>query len=204
METTTTGEQTRHPLVVLVAGAPGSGKSTVGRLLAQKLAAALLDLDTATGPMVAVLSGPQGPSLDDPIFSALTRAARYETLFRLAEDNLAVGRTSVLVAPFTTERRDEAAWAVLESRMRRRGSSLVMVWLRISADEVRRRVDRRGAARDIEKLPGAWPAAADLEPPQVPHLEADALLSPPHIVEGLLMSLPSPRPLSTHRGDIDR
>ena len=201
--TTITGGRTVHPQVVLVAGAPGSGKSTVGKLLAQRLGAALLDLDTATGPLIHVLSSSQGgPNLDDPAFAALTRAARYDTIFALADDNVAAGLSAVLVAPFTTERRDEAAWATLESRLRSEGASIVMVWLRLSAEAVRQRVDQRGAARDVAKLSGVWPSATDLEPPRVPHIEADALLSPQRVVERVLASLPSALPLSAERGEL--
>ena len=97
------------PLAVLVCGAPGSGKSTVGALVARGLRAALLDLDTATASLVAVIGELHGTdNLDDPSFARRTRAARYEALTSLAEDNLAAGISAVMVAPFTLERRDPA------------------------------------------------------------------------------------------------
>ena len=64
-----------------------------------------------------------------------------------------------------------------------------LVWLRISAGEVLRRVDQRGAGRDLAKLRGDWSAGLDLEPPAVPHLEVDALLSPAAMAEAVLSSL---------------
>jgi hypothetical protein len=70
------------------------------------------------------------------------------------------------------------------------GASTTMVWLRICADEVLRRVDQRGAGRDLAKLRGNWSAGLDLEPPAVPHLEVDALLSPAVMAETVLSSLP--------------
>jgi predicted kinase len=179
------------PLAVLVCGAPGSGKSTVGALVARGLPAALLDLDTATASLVAVIGELHGTdNLDDPSFARRTRAARYEALTSLAEDNLAAGISAVMVAPFTLERRDPQAWSALRRRMGRVGASTTMVWLRISADEVLRRVDQRGAGRDLAKLRGDWSAGLDLEPPAVPHLEVDALLSPAAMAETVLSSLP--------------
>jgi predicted kinase len=179
------------PLAVLVCGAPGSGKSTVGALVARGLPAALLDLDTATASLVAVIGELHGTdNLDDPSFAHRTRAARYEALTSLAEDNLAAGISAVMVAPFTLERRDPRAWSALRRRMERVGASTTMVWLRISADEVLRRVDQRGSGRDLAKLRGDWSASLDLDPPAVPHLEVDALLSPATMAEAVLSSLP--------------
>jgi predicted kinase len=179
------------PQAVLVCGAPGSGKSTVGTLLAARLRAALLDLDTATATLTAVIGRLHGTDdLDDPALARLTRDARYETLLRLAEDNLAAGTCAVLVAPFTTERRDPRAWEAVRRRLDPVAARTTMVWLRISGDDVLSRVQRRGAGRDLAKLRSAWPAGLDLDPPAVPHVEVDALLSPTLIADQVLSALP--------------
>ena len=180
----------RAPRAVLVCGAPGSGKSTVGALVARRLQAALLDLDTATAGLTAVIAAMQGTDdLDDADLARRTRTARYEALTALAQDNLAVGISAVLVAPFTAERRDPRAWEHLQRRLTRFGGDTSMVWLRISADEVLRRVGQRGAARDRAKLRRDWPAGLDLEPPAVPHIEVDALGTPAGIAEAVVSSL---------------
>lgn len=44
--------------VILVAGAPGSGKSTLGRELSRELGLPLLDLDTVTNPVLDALVEP--------------------------------------------------------------------------------------------------------------------------------------------------
>ena len=106
----------------------------------------------------------------------------------MAEDNLTARISAVMVAPFTLER-DPQAWSVLQCRMEQVGASTTMVWLRISADEVLRRVDQRRAGRDLAKLRGDWSAGLDLEPPAVPHLEVDALRSPASMAEAVLASL---------------
>jgi hypothetical protein len=95
-----------------------------------------------------------------------------------------------MVAPFTLERRDPQAWSVLRRRMERVGASTTLVWLRLSAEEVLRRVEQRGAGRDLAKLRGDWSAGLDLEPPAVPHLEVDALRSPAIMADAVLSSLP--------------
>ncbi|MGA8211373.1 MAG: AAA family ATPase [Nocardioidaceae bacterium] len=179
-----------RPRAVLVSGPPGSGKSTVGRLVAGRLGAALLDLDTATASLTAVIGRLHGTDdLDDPEVVRLTRAARYEAVTALAEDNLAAGTGVVLVAPFSAERRDPASWATLESRLVGAGAAASLVWLRISPAEVLRRVGQRGAARDAGKRRGDWLAGLDLSPPLVPHLVVDAHLAPPVVAERILASL---------------
>ena len=179
-----------RPLAVLVSGAPGSGKSTVGAVIAQRLGAALLDLDTATAALTRVVGELRGThDLDDPDLARITRAARYDTITALAEDNLAIGVDVVLVAPFSTERRDPAAWDVLRSRLEQGGATSRLVWLRISADEVGRRVERRGLARDAAKHTASWTDGLDLDAPAVPHIEADAVLSPAAIAEHVLPAL---------------
>ncbi len=181
-----------RPLAILVTGAPGSGKSTVGALVAAGARAALLDLDTATAALTAVVGRLAGADdLDDPVLAGLTRAARYETITLLAEDNLRAGGSVVLVAPFTTERRDGTAWEELRSRLVGAGAETVLVWLRVPAEEVGRRVAARGAARDAGKLSDGWAAGLDLDPPVVGHLECDALLSPAAIAD-LVLGSPAP------------
>lgn len=177
------------PVAVLVSGPPGSGKSTVGSVIARQLKAALLDLDTATQSLTAVVASVHGTAdLDDPALAAATRAARYETIFALAEDNVAAGVDVVLVAPFTAERGDIAAWEALTGRLARAGASATLVWLRISAEEVVRRVGQRGADRDRAKLDYDWVSGLDLAPPRVPHVEGDAEQPPEQIAAAVLSS----------------
>jgi predicted kinase len=180
------------PSVVLVAGAPGSGKSTVGALVASHLSAALLDLDTATASLMAVVCELLGTEdLEDPEVVRLTRDARYEAITALAEDNVRAGVSVVLVAPYSAERKDPRAWDALERRLSEAGARTSLVWLRISADEVLRRVEARGAARDVAKRRGEWLAGLDLGPPAVSHLEVDAHL-PPHVIAEIVMASPQP------------
>ena len=166
---------------VLVAGPPGAGKSTVGRDLAGHLHAALLDLDPATAALVAVVADLLGTvDLDDARLATATRGPRYETLLALAEDNLRAGMPVVLVAPFTVERRDEAAWAGVAARLRSAGGAPLLLWLRLDAAGVAARLRSRSADRDRAKMAGLDGVAAglDLEAPAVPHVVVDASLAP--------------------------
>ena len=164
----------RRAAAVLIGGPPATGKSTLAAALDPRLAAALLDLDVATGPLTRVVSGLAGVAdLDDPVLAGLTRAARYDTLLGLAAANLRAGRPVVLVAPFTAERAQPAAWAALAGRL---AVPPVLVWLHLPPQELIARLTRRALSRDEDKLrdPAAFLVGLDLQPPVVPHLALDA------------------------------
>jgi len=177
---------------VLLTGGPGAGKSTVGRALARRLGAALVDQDTVTAPLVAVVADLVGVhDLDDARLAGPTRGARYETVVAVAEDNLRVGTPVVLVAPFTHERGDAQAWAALDRRLRATGGSPLLVWLRIEPAVAARRLRTRGAARDLAKAtdPAALTAAPPGSAPVGPHLPVDGADPIEEIVEEILAAL---------------
>jgi predicted kinase len=165
-----------RPVAVLIGGAPATGKSTLAAALAPRLGAAVLDLDVATGPLSAVVSGLVGAAdLSDPRVAGLTRGPRYETLFGLAEDNLRAGLPVVLAAPFSAERSPHG-WRAVADRLAAHAAGPVLVWLSLPPDHLVRRLRLRGAARDADKVrdPGAFLATLDPGPPAVAHLGLDA------------------------------
>jgi predicted kinase len=168
---------TGAPPCLLVAGAPASGKTTLGRALASRLGAALVDIDVATQPLTAVVAGLlREDDLDAPRLAGATRGARYETVTALAEDNLRLGRPVVLVAPFTAERRQVPAWERLAGRLRAAGGSPALVWLRLDRELLGERLRGRAAERDRAKLAGlaGFLDRVPLGPPAGPHLAVDA------------------------------
>ncbi len=164
----------------VVAGAPATGKSVLGAQLSRRIGAALLDQDVLTGPLTAVVADLVGAApgdLDDPRVRSATRRATYDALIDTAAACLAAGVPVVLVAPFTTERSEAAAWAGLVERLGAPGG-VVLVWTTCPPDELARRLAARGAPRDRRKL-------ADLDgflnsgvfsPPVVPHVAVDTTI----------------------------
>jgi predicted kinase len=187
--------QTPAAPAVLLTGWPAAGKSTVGRALARRLGAALVDQDTATAPLVAVVAELVGVhDLDDARLAGPTRRARYETIIALAEDNLQVGNAVVVVAPFTDERRDLFAWLALDGRLRAAGGSPLLVWLRLQPATLVQRLRARGAGRDAAKVtdPTAFTAALDTSEPVGPHVAVDGENPTDDVVRTVLAALAEP------------
>jgi hypothetical protein len=82
------------------------------------------------------------------------------------------------VAPFTAERSDPGAWAVLESRLSAPGGA-VLAWTTCPPAEVARRLAERGAPRDRRKLADldGFLRSGALDPPEVPHIVVDTTAS---------------------------
>ncbi|QIM21507.1 ATP-binding protein [Phycicoccus sp. HDW14] len=130
-------------------GPPGSGKTTVGSLVARSAGAALVDLDSVTTPLVeavAVLVG-EPVDLDAPRFVAL-RDARYACLATVVADCLGTGVDVVAVAPFTREAVGGtwSAWGAGAG-----ASSVTTCWLSVGEEVLADRVRARGLARDLAK-----------------------------------------------------
>jgi predicted kinase len=182
-----------RPPALLIAGAPGSGKSVVGASLARTLGAALIDLDVATEPLLNIIGSLITiDDIDDPRLATLTRADRYETITRLAEDNLRVGNTVLLVAPFTEERKNIHAWEELVDRLHRAaGGAVTMIWLYLSPEELLQRMRARGAERDQAKLDRQQRFIDQLElgPPVGPHIRIHPVGPVEQIVRSIVMQL---------------
>ncbi|QTE31051.1 AAA family ATPase [Pengzhenrongella sicca] len=167
------------PWVVVLTGAPGSGKSSTAQELARLWGAAVLDQDAMTNPLVDVVAGLVGAlDYDDARLVELVRAARYACLLRVAADCVSAGLPVVLVAPFTSERREPEAWSRLEDEVSAFGGRARLVWLRIDPQTLITRLRGRAAARDTEKLRDAetYVASLDLGAPASPCVEVDATL----------------------------
>lgn len=173
----------RQQTVVIVAGPPGTGKSTVAPRIAHALRAASIDIDATFSPIVPLLGAHP---------RELVRAAIYESLVAAAEASLEAGIHVVVAAPFTRERRDPLAWDRLSARLSSRDAAAVLVWLHAPSEALLERLAARGEPRDADKLadPASWLREAEPEsPPTGPHIAVDATDTTDHAVEQILREL---------------
>ncbi len=156
----------------IVAGAPGTGKSTLASRLAMDQRAFLLDRDVVTAPLTRVIAGLVGAAdddLDDPRVRDVLGDQAYESVLVTAAENLLLGHDVVVAAPFTRALGEPREVERLRERL---GSVPIrVVWLTCPDEERRRRLERRGAARDARKLADTA-LAAEVEP-VVPHAVVD-------------------------------
>ncbi len=135
------------PRTVVVAGVAGSGKSTLGRLLATALRLPLLDLDAVTNPLLDRLVGPVlAAHWLAPPHGELVREGRYAALRAVAHDVVATAGGAVLVAPFSAELTGGRAWAELVAAVA--PTELGVIYLDGDPELLARRRAARGEPRD--------------------------------------------------------
>jgi adenylate kinase family enzyme len=157
----------------MITGPAGSGKTTFGVALAERLGAVSLDLDDVTEPLVSTYLADH-PGAQEAETLTLLREDRYGALAAAARTALSDPRVPavVLIAPFTAEVSSLerlAAWlgrlGVVETRAH-------VIWLSIPSALRLHRLESRAATRDTTTV--ASGTLPEPTPPQVPAVIVDA------------------------------
>lgn len=128
--------------VVYLNGWPGSGKLTVGRLLAHRLKARLLDNHTTLNPAEALFER------RDPLHASLRRAVRDVTLEHAAL--LPTGTSLVVTDPLADDEHDRAEFNRFAALADLRGVPLATVVLDVDLEENLRRLCEPGRAERLK------------------------------------------------------
>jgi predicted kinase len=163
----------------VIAGAPGTGKSTVAALLLRRLqpVPALLDKDTLFGSLVTeVLTAHGRPhgEREGPWYDEHVKRHEYAGLAAATSEIRQAGCPVMLVGPFTEQIRDPARWRCWAHDLG--GEPVRLVWVRSDPPTLRERLQTRGHARDAGKLATFDAFAERTRPnqaPPVPYLEID-------------------------------
>ena len=149
-------EMPTQPTLILIAGGPGAGKTSLGRALATQFeSGVLLDKDVVNGGWVDVmLTRLNGGRIDreSPVYLEILRPLEYGALITTALDNLALGKTVFVVAPFGPELNDREWVSRLKHSVQEAGGRLRAIWIEIDADTARERMIARNESRDAWKL----------------------------------------------------
>ncbi len=141
--------------LVLLGGYPGTGKTTIGRKLAQKKRAGWVDKDSATRDMTEGLLLALGCDKDDresDTYAQLIKPIEYATLIHIACDNLDIGQSVICTAPFTTQFHDHLWIKQMEERTEDSGAALSLIWLTADMAVTHARIMARNASRDKWKM----------------------------------------------------
>ncbi len=164
--------------IVHLNGWPGSGKRTVGAVLAAKSGARLLDVHVMLNPAEALFER------DDPLHAALREAVRSLVMDHAAK--LAPGMALILIDPLADDTAGAALFNQFQDLATRRGARLLSVRLEITPEENIRRLQTPSRAehrkltrpdillhmRDRYEL--LRPQRADAMTIDVTHLSAEA------------------------------
>jgi predicted kinase len=163
----------------VVAGPPGSGKSTVARLLLAALAPtpALLDKDTmyvlfVSAPFLS--ARPPAGEREGPWYDEHIKPHEYGGMTATAREIRGYGCPVLLSAPFTQQIHDAGRWRSWVADLG--GGAVQLVWVRSDAATLRHRLEARGSVRDTEKLAdfAAFTASMRLgTEPAAPHVTID-------------------------------
>jgi predicted kinase/transcriptional regulator with XRE-family HTH domain len=143
------------PLLVVVGGYAGSGKTQLGELLTALTGWPLLDKDTLTRPMTEELLRALGADPNDrhgDTYLAAARPLEYRCLLNAAVDQLRHGTSTIITAPLLREAPDPGWPRRIRSRLTASRIEIATVWVDADVESMYRRLAGRDAARDTWKL----------------------------------------------------
>ncbi len=189
-ETATPTPATPAPIWV-VAGAPGSGKSTVADLLlgtfreAGRPVPALLDKDTLYGDFVAATLEAAGRAPDEregDWYDDHVKRHEYAGMTAVAREISARGCPVLLSAPFTQQIRNRQLWDRWVEQLG--GGRVELVYVRSDAKTLAARLAGRASSRDGGKRTDFAAFIGRMKPdvsPPVPHQEIDNRAAAPDL-----------------------
>lgn len=143
--------------LILIGGLAGSGKSSLGKLLARRLGYAYLDKDTLTRELVDALVVEAGSEVgpgdrDTDIYRDRVRPHEYACFMNTIAENVELGVSTIATAPFISEMND-ADWIEDMTEMAEdHGASVHFIWMNCDIPITKNRITSRNARRDQIKL----------------------------------------------------
>ncbi|MGW4395514.1 GntR family transcriptional regulator [Amycolatopsis nivea] len=174
---------TSTPQVIMIGGYAGSGKTELGRVLARETGWPMLDKDSLTRFVVEAALEMMGLSRNDresEEYLTRIRPGEYSSLLEAMTENVQVGNSAIVTAPFIREFSDEAWLNRQFAACRNLGATLTVVWVYCDEETMHTYVKHRDAPRDSSKLANweGYMKGVNLNfRPPVPHVVIDNSVS---------------------------
>lgn len=174
-----TGGDPHGPMLTLVGGYAGSGKTELGRFLSALTGWPLLDKDSLTRPITEGMLTALGADPHDrhtSVYLDKVRPLEYRCLMEAAQDHIECGISTILAAPFIAEMTREDWLQRLIYRCRAKRVGVALIWVQCDVESMREYIEFRSAARDAWKLSNWTDYAAGIDVdlrPVLPHLLVD-------------------------------
>ncbi|MEV4251960.1 AAA family ATPase [Spirillospora sp. NPDC049652] len=146
---------TAAPLLVLVGGYAGSGKTEFARFLSDLTGWAVLDKDGMTRRMTERLLISLGGDPHDrhtDLYRREIRPHEYRCLMNSAYANIDANVSMIISAPFATELHTHGWLDRLTHRCKARGVDVAAIWINSDNDTMHDYIETRDAPRDTWKL----------------------------------------------------
>ena len=158
--------------LILVTSPPACGKTYVSKQLAKTLHH-VVDLDKDTliclSKQIFAVAGQEYNRSSD-FFEKNIRNYEYEAIMALAMEALCYDDIVLINAPFTREIRDEVYLRRLRKALQEKGAELLVVWVNVDVEVMRRRMIERDSDRDTWKLENwdEYMQTVNMTPPVIP------------------------------------
>ncbi|MGL4874835.1 MAG: AAA family ATPase [Clostridium sp.] len=143
--------------LVFVVGLAGSGKTKVGKIISQRLKYVYIDKDTVSRPFtdtLLLLNNQSEGDRESRLYLETVRPMEYQISLDIVKENINLGNSTVISAPFLMEAREEE-WIqknIYEKERLGEKSIVKVIWIVSDRETERKRIISRGAKRDEGKL----------------------------------------------------
>lgn len=155
------------PHLIFLMGAPGSGKSSVGKAISKEFNFSYIDKDNTCNLFTETLLEANGYSKfardNCDFYKEVVMDLEYQTILNVAHENLLLGNSVILDAPFLSYFSNESYVSDIVSKHGWHEVNVVVLKVCVNGEVLKQRIIDRGLERDRWKLDNWETFLANLE-----------------------------------------